>query len=336
VVGFVGEEKYGKGAAAFREKPPEDIDYIISAEASGIDAITTGYKGLLDLRFTIYTRAGHSSAPEGRFINAIEVAFQLWEKIKKYTNSKTESYPFFDSMTSKLIRIRGGTGFNIVPDRCRFEINVRIPPKFDPEKVHQDIENLVEKFKLTKPKVRIKMKLLDKEEPFVIEEDTLFVEVISDAVGEIIGQSPRLLKKAGTGDINVITESLDIPAVAYGPGNAHVSHGPIENLKIRDYTKSIGVYENILEKLVILYFALDKMPRETEISISPSKFEQILQGTSEEMLEIPTEKRVAITNLLLELIDKKAKNKGLEITPTTKEKITNLLLLMAKGVGESL
>ena len=56
-------------------------DYAIFGEPSGIENITIGYKGQIQLKIICKTETGHSSTP-WMYDNALEKAYELWEQIK--------------------------------------------------------------------------------------------------------------------------------------------------------------------------------------------------------------------------------------------------------------
>ena len=56
-------------------------DYAIFGEPSGVENITIGYKGQIQLKIVCKTQTGHASTP-WLFDNALEKAYELWSKIK--------------------------------------------------------------------------------------------------------------------------------------------------------------------------------------------------------------------------------------------------------------
>ena len=55
-----------------------------------------------------------------------------------------------------------------------------------------------------------------------------------------------LIRKTGTGDMNVLGNSLKIPVVTYGPGEPHASHSKDERIEIESYLKCIEVFGRAL------------------------------------------------------------------------------------------
>jgi LysW-gamma-L-lysine carboxypeptidase len=57
---------------------------------------------------------------------------------------------------------------------------------------------------------------------------------------------PSLIRKTGTGDMNILGNALNMPAVTYGPGDPHSSHTANERIKIQEYILSIEIYTRAL------------------------------------------------------------------------------------------
>ena len=68
-----------------------------------------------------------------------------------------------------------------------------------------------------------------------------------------MGIKPQFVHKTGTGDMNVLGSSLQIPVVTYGPGNPHLSHTSDENISIDEFLMSIEIYKTAITNLIHLY-----------------------------------------------------------------------------------
>src|SRR6476646_4902027 len=64
---------------------------------------------------------------------------------------------------------------------------------------------------------------------------------------------PLLLKKTGTGDMNILGNVLNIPVVTYGPGDPHSSHTENERIYINEYLTGIEIYKNVLFNILRLH-----------------------------------------------------------------------------------
>ena len=59
-----------------------------------------------------------------------------------------------------------------------------------------------------------------------------------------------VLRKTGTGDMNIFGNITGIPVVTYGPGNSQLDHTPHEHINIQDYLESIRIYQEAASKLI--------------------------------------------------------------------------------------
>jgi LysW-gamma-L-lysine carboxypeptidase len=62
-----------------------------------------------------------------------------------------------------------------------------------------------------------------------------------------------LLRKTGTGDMNILGRAMNAPIVTYGPGDSHLDHTKDEHIVISEYLDGIQVYKETLLKLIELH-----------------------------------------------------------------------------------
>ena len=251
VVCCVDEERKSKGIRQIL-KEKLSVDYAIFGEPSGLKGITIGYKGYLVLKVKCKTEAGHVGA-RGAFKNAIEEAYGLWNKMKSLLPEKGPSNGGFHSVTASLTGIKGGEAVNVTPSTCTLTINVRLPPEINCEKGVELFDSTISQFKLENPDVNFEMKVEDMIEPFIVERDTPLIRALRWAIVNTAGGPVELLKKTGTGDMNIFWTYVKIPVATYGPGNSHLSHTWNEFVEINEYLASIEVYRKTITKILSLH-----------------------------------------------------------------------------------
>lgn len=237
----VDEEGSGKGIKNLinRKLNRVKVDYAVFGEPSGTKGVIIGYKGSLKLKVFCETITGHSSAP-WMFENAIEKAFKAWEIIKNFRHEKEDLNSKFYSLTSCLTKIKGGSSFSIVPNKCEIEVDLRIPPQISPEEI----------FNLLKEKLSFtKVEALSYVKGYEADLKSPLVKSFIKAIKKIEGGQVVLLKKTGTSDMNVLAEILKIPMIAYGPGDSKLDHTQNEFIEIKDFLNSIKIYEEALKLL---------------------------------------------------------------------------------------
>ena len=250
-VGVVDEEGKGRGTKQLIRELTS-VDYAIFGEPSGVENITIAYKGSLHLKITCETETGHSAA-SWLFENAIERAFNIWELIKNSDLGPEKQDSRFYSVTRCITNIDGGGVSSTVPSKCDIGVDIRIPPGLKPQQVFNIIENLIEQYKTDHPKVSVELEVEDSCEPYESSPKSTLVRSLSWAVRRVRSKQAILLRKTGTGDMNLLGSAMRIPIVTYGPGNSHLDHTPNEFIEIKEYLDSVEVYQNTVKRLFELH-----------------------------------------------------------------------------------
>jgi LysW-gamma-L-lysine carboxypeptidase len=69
----------------------------------------------------------------------------------------------------------------------------------------------------------------------------------------VLNKAATLLRKTGTGDMNILGRALNVPVVTYGPGDSHLDHTKDEHILVSEYLDAIQVYKETILKLVELH-----------------------------------------------------------------------------------
>jgi len=227
-------------------------DYAIFGEPSGVENITIGYKGILHLKITCKTETGHSSSP-WFYENALEKAFDLWQQIKTaYPPVEKQESPFH-AVTACLVKVVGGRGNSKVPSKSEMHIDIRVPPQLTANQVFKVFKKVINQWQAANPKVQVKVAIMDKSEAFEVAKNSLLVKAMSCAIRKVTDKPATLLRKTGTGDMNILGRAMSIPIVTYGPGDSHLDHTKDENIDMREYLQGIEVYKETILKLSELH-----------------------------------------------------------------------------------
>ncbi len=251
VVGVIDEEGSSKG---IKHLIKEGIspDYAIFGEPSGVEKITVGYKGSLRLKITCRTQTGHSAAP-WLYESAIERAFEIWREIHKLHLPPEKSGSRFYSITSCLTKIKGGEAASRVPSKCISHLDLRVPPQFTSRQVFDEVSKIIKRYQIDNPKVSVKVKIEELTDPFEVEQGSPLLQALSWSIRKLRHKPATLLRKTGTGDMNVLGRAMKIPVVTYGAGNSFLDHTPNEHIDIQEYLDSIQVYREAIVKLLELH-----------------------------------------------------------------------------------
>jgi LysW-gamma-L-lysine carboxypeptidase len=251
VAGVVDEERGGRGIRSLL-KDGLSFDCAIFGEPSGVKNVTFAYKGHIKLRVEFRTVTGHVGA-QHLLPNAIEKCFEFWIKFKGICENKHRSpYGVFYSLTPSVVKILGKGSTNSVPDVCFMNIDIRLPPAIKCKKALEIIREIIEEFRRDNLGLEIGFKILGCVEPYVADRGNIVIRALSEAIREETGDEAKLMRKTGTGDMNILGARLKLPAATYGPGDSGLSHTFNEYIGIQEYLTSIRIYRRAVEKILKL------------------------------------------------------------------------------------
>ena len=250
-VGAVDEEGNATGIKSLTNDKP-DVDYAIFGEPSGTKQITIGYKGRIAINLKISVRdSAHASAP-WLAKNAIEESSLFVNEIKAKLESGQENKTKGMMLTATITEIKGGLSHNVTPRECDSTLDIRIPVGTSCKSVEEKISEVVKEIS-KKQQVEAFYSIIDETEPFEAEHNSPLVRALTLGILDIEKNRPTLIRKTGTGDMNVIGNKLSIPVVTYGPGDPHAAHTTDEKISIDEYLRGIEVLKKTIQHLKRLH-----------------------------------------------------------------------------------
>lgn len=221
------------------------IDYAIFGEPSGISNITIAYKGRFAFRLTCDVgTSAHASAP-WLAKNSIEEVYDFWQAIQLEIGRLDSGSDKSSKVTCSLTEISGGSSHNVTPQKCKITVDIRIPTTNTSRKIQELVASIVKEVSIKK-NVRATYRIEDMTEPFEADHTSPLVRALSLSIIDVCRKRPILLRKTGTGDMNILGNAFRIPVVTYGPGDPHSSHTVDERISIAEYISSIEVYNTTL------------------------------------------------------------------------------------------
>lgn len=261
--GVVDEEGNATGIKNLVKDKNLQPHYAIFGEPSGIDNITVSYKGRLEIRLLCdVNNSAHASAP-WISLNAIEEIYNIWSNLKKVldsyatNNSKNKA----DLVSYSITEVNGGSSHNVTPQKCRMTIDIRIPAHLSCDDILSLLDIKLNEIKQDKNAITIKYHVEDRTEPFQASASSTLVRSLVLSILDNRKKRPLLLKKTGTGDMNILGNVLNIPVVTYGPGDPHSSHTVDERVYIPEYLTGIEIYKNTLFHMIRLHKNLQNRER---------------------------------------------------------------------------
>lgn len=182
-------------------------------------------KGLLVLDAIATGEAGHAARPNGK--NAIDIAVADIQKINKLEFIKVS--PTLGAVVKSVTQIEAGYRHNVIPDACRFVIDVRVNECYKLEEVLGDLQAVCQS-KLTARSFRNRPSGIDLSHPLVQKAIQL---------GRQTFGSPTL-----SDQVNFKNDSLKI-----GPGKSERSHQADEFIYVSEIEEGIDIYVKLLQNL---------------------------------------------------------------------------------------
>ncbi|MFI6690145.1 M20/M25/M40 family metallo-hydrolase [Streptomyces sp. NPDC050485] len=240
VIGVVEEETpRSRGAMAIRttlDRP----DALIIGEPSGWSSVVLGYKGKLDLRYTVKCPATHPSNPEPK---ASELAVNCWNTLLDLLGPDA-SHSVFDQPGATLCQL------NADLTTATADLSIRTPPGFDTDDLVAELRE-----RLTAGTLEVRNSVtacrVTRADPAV--------RALVSGIRQLHAQ-PRLKVKTATSDMNTLAEVWDIPMATYGPGDSSLDHADDEHIVLSDYLRGIDVLTTTITELAHLPTHPDNNP----------------------------------------------------------------------------
>jgi len=221
------EEISGAGGMEYmcRRLPP--ISFGIIGEPTMMQP-ATAEKGLMVIDCEVKGRSGHAAREEGE--NALIRAIPAMYLINGFVFPKISE--LVGAVKCTVTQAEAGTQHNVIPDVCRFVVDVRTNECYANEEIFETLQN---NFPVCEMKARsflLNASHIEHEHPFV-----------QRAVG--FGLQPY-------GSATVSDQSyLDCPTLKMGVGNSARSHTADEYVELHEIREGIDLYCTLLDNLVL-------------------------------------------------------------------------------------
>jgi LysW-gamma-L-lysine carboxypeptidase len=237
VIGAVEEEGDSKGARYIvdRYRP----QYAIVGEPSRWNRITLGYKGSAWAKITV-KRANFHTAGQGK--NACETAFDLWGNLLSWAEQ-------FNSGRSQMfeqvqLTLRSFASENDgLEQNAHLQVAARLPLDLTPQKWYDQLKTACDGSQAS---------FLPDSYPMAAyrgDKNNALVKAFMKAI-RMQGETPGLVLKTGTADMNIVAPRWGCPVVAYGPGDSALDHTPHEHISLVEYRRAVIVLGDVLRLLL--------------------------------------------------------------------------------------
>lgn len=218
------EESSGLNGVALMVKEWGKIDFAIVGEPTQMK-LAVAEKGLIVVDCISHGKAGHAARNEG--VNSIYLAYDDIEKIRNYSFAKVS--PILGRIKMTVTQIEAGIQHNVIPDECRFVIDIRTNELYSNTEVVAILSDLIQSE--VKPRsLRLNSSRIDLDHPFVKRAHSQNIECYG---------SPTMSDQS----------LMSFPSVKIGPGDSARSHTANEYIYSREIEKGIETYIELLTGL---------------------------------------------------------------------------------------
>jgi acetylornithine deacetylase len=220
------EESSGLNGMALLVKELGQVDFAIVGEPTQM-RLAVAEKGLVVIDCIAKGKAGHAARNEG--INSIYLAIKDIEKIQNLKLEKVS--PLLGEVKMTVTIIEAGFQHNVIPDTCRFVVDIRTNELYSNKEVVSIISSIIDSE--VKPRsLHLNSSGIKIDHPFVVKAKSLGIECFG---------SPTLSDQS----------LMPFPSVKIGPGDSARSHTANEFIFPEEINKGIEGYIALLEGLVI-------------------------------------------------------------------------------------
>lgn len=218
------EEVCGQGGFDLFLQDVGNIDFGVIGEPTGMN-MAVAEKGLMVLDCVARGKSGHAAREEG--INAIYEALTDIEWFRHFRFPRVSEY--LGPVKMSVTMIAAGTQHNVVPDECKFVVDVRPNGMYSNPELLELIKEAV-KCEVKERSTRIGSSHLPVSHPIVRR-------------GLSLGLQPF-------GSPTTSNQALcPFPTLKIGPGDSARSHGPDEYIGLDEIARGVEIYVKLLDQL---------------------------------------------------------------------------------------
>ena len=201
------------------------IDMALVGEPTGMQA-AVGERGLVVMDCTAHGVRGHAARNEG--VNALYKAMEDIERIRDFKFERCS--PLLGDIKMTVTQISAGTQHNVVPDECKFVIDIRTTDAYTNEETVKIVQDILEA-DAKERSTRVHASAIYAEHPLV---------KAATAIGRETFVSPT------TSDMALMH---GIPSLKMGVGESCRSHGADEYVLESEIVEGIRIYIDFLKSL---------------------------------------------------------------------------------------
>ena len=218
------EESSGKSGMALAKNEFGEVDFAIIGEPTKME-LAIAEKGLVVIDCYAKGKSGHAARNEG--VNSIYIAMEDIAKIKDFKFEKVSD--LLGEVKAAVTIIEAGSQHNVVPETCKFTIDVRTNECYSNKEVVDIFDELIES--TVEPRsLRLNSSGIELDHPFVIKAKELGIYCYG---------SPTLSDQS----------LIDYKSVKIGPGDSARSHTADEYILLSEIKNGVATYLKLLDNI---------------------------------------------------------------------------------------
>jgi acetylornithine deacetylase/succinyl-diaminopimelate desuccinylase len=250
--GVVGEEgSCSIGAREIILNGPR-TDFAVVGEATSLN-VGIANRGSCDFEIITRGKAAHTGEPK-KGVNAVLNMVNVTKALEREIGPRLRrpKHRLLDCSVMNISKIEGGIYGDVVPDLCRLWLRIRYVPAYDPKKLKEMINEVLQKVGkkfgfdseviITKKSYQWKWgRVIAKPYPAEISKDSRIVKVLRRNTKHVIGKNPKIVGFKGWADSALFINDARIPTAQFGPGNGG-AHSPREFLELDQLHKAADIF----------------------------------------------------------------------------------------------
>jgi succinyl-diaminopimelate desuccinylase len=238
------EERGGQlGTRVLLERGLISADACVVPEPTGLD-ICVAERGILHVDVRLLGRPAHASEPR-KGVSAIEKAAKVVLALHA-ADFGNLPHPLLGSPTANAGMIQGGTGANVVAERCVVTVDHRALPGQTEEDAVDDVRRLIDR--IDDPELRYELAPIVFGEASELRVDHPWVAEVGSTIEAVTGRRPRVIGMPFATDARFMRNQASIPAVVCGPGAIEQAHVVDEWVTIDALVDAAAVYASIMAR----------------------------------------------------------------------------------------
>jgi len=233
-IALVGEEGPSHGAWHL-VRSGFSADYVVICEPSGTVDVVIEYRGSAALTIKCWSKGGHTSGPHASE-SACDSLISVWEMLSSEFSGSSAS-----EFSAALTKLSCGDGGPVLPKSGVMRVNIRVPYGVS----YDEFSKLISELRIPRNCCVILESFTG---PVRASVNTAVVRALYRALIKQ-GLRPRLARKLGTSDMNILYGRVSTEVAAYGPGDPALSHTDEEFITVDDLVRGMLTYANVIKEL---------------------------------------------------------------------------------------